>query len=380
MDRSYLLHSSLHPSIEELAIDLFRHQIVLGAVLDTAILKDACLLLERDRNNASRPGNSILFGEAVNMFHALSVYSKAFEPVLLGESQTFFREWAATNTKTEKLAQYVKNCHALMLREKIRGVHFDLETSTMRGLNEQMYEYLVKDKLPYLLERDSVCELMGSSDFETLQELFKLIQAKGHGECLRPVFDEYINAQGSKIVFDHEREDEMVFRLLRFKKKLDKMWAYSFDNHEGLGHTLREAFETFINKSEKSDATWGTDNSKPGEMIAKYVDIVLKGGIKSRTTAGEPKKDTLGWSEDQDNFKSPEICMEGVDDVPLDEEARINQQLDQVLDLFRFVHGKAVFEAFYKKDFARRLLLDKSASADAEKSMLTRLTSGKSPS
>jgi len=35
-----------------------------------------------------------------------------------------------------------------------------------------------------------------------------------------------------------------------------------------------------------------------------------------------------------------------------------------------------VFEAFYKKDLAKRLLLGKSASFDAEKSMLLKLKQG----
>jgi cullin-4 len=35
-----------------------------------------------------------------------------------------------------------------------------------------------------------------------------------------------------------------------------------------------------------------------------------------------------------------------------------------------------VFEAFYKKDLARRLLMGRSASADAERSMLSRLKTG----
>ena len=37
------------------------------------------------------------------------------------------------------------------------------------------------------------------------------------------------------------------------------------------------------------------------------------------------------------------------------------------------VQGKDVFEAFYKKDLAKRLLLGKSASIDAEKSMISKL-------
>ena len=39
--------------------------------------------------------------------------------------------------------------------------------------------------------------------------------------------------------------------------------------------------------------------------------------------------------------------------------------------------GKDVFEAFYKKDLAKRLLLGKSASTDAEKSMLLKLKQGR---
>lgn len=41
-----------------------------------------------------------------------------------------------------------------------------------------------------------------------------------------------------------------------------------------------------------------------------------------------------------------------------------------------FSTGKDVFEAFYKKDLAKRLLVGKSASVDAEKSMLSKLKHG----
>lgn len=42
------------------------------------------------------------------------------------------------------------------------------------------------------------------------------------------------------------------------------------------------------------------------------------------------------------------------------------------------IAGKDVFEAFYKKDLAKRLLVGKSASVDAEKSMLSKLKHGQS--
>jgi hypothetical protein len=56
-----------------------------------------------------------------------------------------------------------------------------------------------------------------------------------------------------------------------------------------------------------------------------------------------------------------------------DEDAELDRQLDQALELFRFIEGKDAFEAFYKKDLARRLLMGRSASQDAERNMLTKL-------
>lgn len=41
--------------------------------------------------------------------------------------------------------------------------------------------------------------------------------------------------------------------------------------------------------------------------------------------------------------------------------------LDRVLTLFRHLNSKDVFEAFYRKLLAKRLLLGKSASADLER-------------
>ncbi|KAJ6333277.1 hypothetical protein OIU77_009192 [Salix suchowensis] len=77
--------------------------------------------------------------------------------------------------------------------------------------------------------------------------------------------------------------------------------------------------------------------NRPAELIAKFLDDKLRAGNK-------------GTSEEE---------LEGT--------------LDKVLVLFRFIQGKDVFEAFYKKDLAKRLLLGKSASIDAEKSMISKL-------
>ncbi|XP_032331277.1 cullin-4B-like [Camelus ferus] len=122
----------------------------------------------------------------------------------------------------------------------------------------------------------------------------------------------------------------MVQELLDFKDKIDFIIETSFLKNEKFIVAMKEAFETFINKRP----------NKPAELLAKYVDSKLRAGNKEAT----------------------------------DEE--LEELLDKIMILFRFIYGKDIFEAFYKKDLAKRLLLGKSASIDAEKSMLFKLKQG----
>ena len=48
-------------------------------------------------------------------------------------------------------------------------------------------------------------------------------------------------------------------------------------------------------------------------------------------------------------------------------EAEVEAQLDSCLKLFKILQEKDVFEAFYKKHLAKRLLLGKSASYELER-------------
>ncbi|XP_072684608.1 cullin-4B-like [Canis lupus baileyi] len=132
---------------------------------------------------------------------------------------------------------------------------------------------------------------------------------------------------GNSIVTNPVKDKTMVQELLDFKDKIDFIIATSFLKNEKFIVAMKDAFETFINKR----------SNKPAQLLAKYVDSKLRAGNKEAT----------------------------------DEE--LEELLDKVIVLFRFINGKDVFEAFYKKDLARRLLLGKSASVDAEKSMLSKL-------
>jgi len=366
MDRSYLLHSIANPSIDEMGLTQFRSHIFSDNSLKPKILQGACDLVTADRTSNGSAVDHSLLRQAIDVFHALMVYTRDFEPMLLGGSQAYFFKWADQQSSTRSLAKYVEECHKLIDRETSRCEIFGLDPSTRREIVTKMEELLIRRKESVLVYTESVAGLLEAGSIESLERLYSLLELEQLGAKLRPAFESYINRTGSAIVFDEEHEAEMVTRLLEFKRKLDLVWRVAFHRHEGLGHSLREAFETFINKTKKSNMTWGTDNPKPGEMIAKYVDMLLRGGAKAIPASLSLAGSEAITREDDD-----------VENVVDDEDAEISKQLDQVLDLFRFVHGKAVFEAFYKKDLARRLLMARSASAEAEKSMLARLKTGK---
>lgn len=353
----------LKPRILQGACDLLREAREGDAVVELKGLSDS---FELSRDDPERPKSSETdnpLRKAVEMFRALGVYSKDFEPKLLGESQKYFLAWAQQNS-SRRLAEYAEACQKLIDLEVQRCELFGLGATTRRTLETYLEDILVERKQEKLSEISEVSSLFEKNVLDVLRQIYSLLQRKSLADKLRPAFQAYIIKQGSSIVSDEKREHEMVIRLLQFKKQLDYVLQSSFSMHEGLGQASREAFEIFINKSKRSNMTWGTDNPKPGEMIAKYVDVILRGGVKAI-----PNNDSIIVKKERNE-----------DDIDLssdDEDSEIGKQLDQVLALFRFVHGKAVFEAFYKKDLARRLLLQRSASTDAEKSMLTRLRSGR---
>jgi hypothetical protein len=336
----------------------FRSFIFADRTLKPKILDGACDLIQVDRKDNNQPVDSTLLRQAIDFFHSLGTYKNEFEPRFIEDSETYFKSWASKERLGRDLASYVDISYTLIECELRRCDILGLDRATRQRLSDLLDKTLVKQQEKVFLNEEDVLGLFQSDNQAALKKLYILLQRANLGTKLRPAFESYITKKGSEIVFDEERESEMVIRLLEHKKTLDTIWKGAFQSNETLGHALREAFESFINERKKTQANWGTDNPKPGEMIAKHVDMLLKGGLKA--AMGKATRVNAGNNSSL-----------------VDEDAEINRQLDQVLDLFRFVHGKAVFEAFYKNDLARRLLMGRSASDDAELSMLARLETGK---
>ena len=331
----------------------FRTHLFTDKSLESKVLEGACDLIDADRGAQVRTAcDTSLLREAIELFHNLDIYTKDFEPFFLSRTNQFTKAWVASESE-KPLASYVGNAHKLIASEVARCGFYSLNSSTKQKLSDLLDSLLIGTNKETLLKEGEVITLMdqASSTHLSLQQLYRLLARENLGTELKPAFRKYIIETGTSIVFDDNPDANMVKRLLAFKKRLDVIASQAFDGDEELGHCLRDAFGHFMNLGRKSAATGGTDNPKTGEMIAKYVDYLLKHG--------------------------PKALPPGQEDTPLaDSFTMMRQQLDQVLDLFRFVQGKAVFEAFYKNDLARRLLMNRSANEEAEKEMLVLLKKG----
>ena len=367
MDQTYCLRSAEIASVSQMGLIKFRALVFQDTWIRQKVLHGVMTLMDSDRKGSLNEGDTSLLRQSVDSFHELSVYTSDFEAVCLATTERYFREWRETDSHRDSLGEYVNKCTELLAREMARCDWLTLDRNTRIKMAELFDLILVEEEVKVLSNEDSILDLLEDDKSEELERLYTLLQRRGHGDLIVASFSKYVEASGSVIVFDEKRESEMVILLLDFKRRLDHYLKYSFHKNEGLGNALHKAFETFINKTQKSQSNWDTDNAKPGEMIAKHVDLLLKGGVKAvpRLQQASRSDSSSGKQEEEHDF----------DDNPAaaDEDAEINQHLSNALDLFRFVHGKAVFEAFYKKDLARRLLMGRSASFDAERSMLTRL-------
>lgn len=319
-----------------------------------------CELVEYDRRDNDQM-DSTLLKDSMMMLHVLGVYVKHFEPIFLQQSEVYFKEFGEA-WSTSSLKDYIRVCKKLLHKENYRCIVYNLDSTTEKQLMDSAHSHLIDHYSDKLLNSGNLAKLLSDREVDSMKALYDLLRLSGIQKKMKAPWGDYIRATGAAIIGDKEHGDEMVLRLLELRRSLDLMIRDAFDKDEDFLWGMREAFGKFMN-DRKVSSCWDTGTSKIGEMTAKYIDMLMRGGLKSLP------KELLSDAKDRATAEKQGQASTG------DEDAELDRQLDQALELFRFIEGKDAFEAFYKKDLARRLLMGRSASQDAERNMLTKLRS-----
>ncbi|KAL2270299.1 hypothetical protein VTJ83DRAFT_2483 [Remersonia thermophila] len=325
------------------------------------VLRAICRQVNYARSADERADDAVL-RESVSVLRICGVYGRLFEPAFLADSHAYFERFATEVSSACGLKEYIAAVARQLDSEMTRCDAFNFESTTKRQLLADAHQVLVKQYADKLLDGGSVAKLLADQDVESMRALYDMLKLSGLQKRLKGPWERYIRDAGAAIVGDASRVDEMVVRLLELRRALDVVIRDAFGRDDVFSFSLRESFSHFINDKQGGAASsWNTGTSRVGELIAKHIDMLLRGGLKTL-----PESLRSGVKERAEAERSG-VASTG------DEDAELDRQLDLALELFRFVDGKDVFEAFYKRDLARRLLLGRSASQDAERSMLAKL-------
>ena len=263
------------------------------------------------------------------------------DEALVEQTHEYYGDVAARLFAPEQRAQLeqgILHIAAAVDAERARSTWLYTERAPQEEAMCATYAQLVERHAAELLA--VVPALLSASAEKPLHALYRLCQeADAHADASArgdaPTFQTQLHdavlrnvrERGMQIVQDREHDGEMVERLLAFQRQVRHVLAECFERNEALTHGLRDTFEAFIN----------TRENKPAELLAKYLDGVQRAGNRA-------------MSDEQ-----------------------LEATMDDVLTLFRYTHDKDMFEEFYKRCFAKRLLLNRSASSDAERAMLVKL-------
>ncbi|RMZ83176.1 hypothetical protein DV738_g1402, partial [Chaetothyriales sp. CBS 135597] len=117
-----------------------------------------------------------------------------------------------------------------------------------------------------------------------------------------------------------------VEQILELKAKYDRIWERAFDKDPVIEKALEAAFQDFINLNERSS-----------EYVSLFLDEYLKRGAKAVS------------------------------------ELDVDAMLDRGILLLQYLANTDLFETYYRKHLAKRLLMKKTVSRDVERQMLSKM-------
>ncbi|XP_022760538.1 cullin-1-like isoform X6 [Durio zibethinus] len=353
LDRYFIARRSL-PPLNEVGLTCFRELVYqeLNAKVRDAVIS----LIDQEREGEQI--DRALLKNVLDIFVEIGMgqmdyYENDFEATMLKDTAAYYSRKASNWILDDSCPDYMLKAEECLKREKDRVSHY-LHSSSEPKLLEKVQHELLSVCTNRLLDKEhSGCHaLLRDDKVEDLSRMFRLFSKIPRGlDPVSSIFKQHVTAEGTALVKQAEdaasnkkadKKDVVGMQEQVFVRKVielhDKYLAYvndCFQNHTLFHKALKEAFEVFCNK--------GVAGSSSAELLATFCDNILKKG-------GSEK---------------------------LSDEA-IEETLEKVVKLLAYISDKDLFAEFYRiivgrKKLARRLLFDKSANDDHERSILTKL-------
>jgi cullin 3 len=300
-----------------------------GDTVDKSMLRECTRMLEGLYNSKNEADDTRL-------------YSVDFEPAFLETSRQFYRAEGERMVRESDAGQYCRHATRRIIEEQDRCLT-TLSESTAFKIEKVVCDELIDNKIKEIIEMDTGVKFMILNDrFEELALVYQLnarVDSKV-AELTKAVQDR-IQSMGAEInqAALSDRGDasmnsqtlaaiKWVEEVLDLKDRFDRIWKSSFNTDQQLQTSMTVSFRDFINS---------TAFNRASEYISLFIDENMKKGIKDKT----------------------------------DDE--VDRVLDKAIVLLRYIQDRDMFERYYKKHLARRLLMAKSVSIDVEKQMIGKM-------
>ena len=353
LDRYYIQRHNL-AALKDVGALCFR-DLVYAKLKNTA--KDAILALvdkERDGEQIDRALVKNILGIFVEMgMGGMEAYEQDFEAHLLTNTAAFYSRKASVWIDEDSCPDYLVKAEDCLKREKERVGHYLHASSESKLLKEVEKEVLAAYETQLLEKEHSGCAVLLRDDkTEDLARMFRLFKRIPAGlPPVADIFKKHVEKEGVTLVKQAEdaagakkdpgakdkaaaaaQSTEQVFvrSVIQLHDKYLQYVIDCFSNDSLFHRALKEAFEVFCNK--------GVAGSTSAELLATFCDKLLQKGSSEKLS---------------------------------DEE--VETTLEKVVKLLAYISDKDLFAEFYRKKLSRRLLFDRSANDDHERSILTKL-------
>ncbi|KAI8379804.1 Cullin [Radiomyces spectabilis] len=317
-------------------------------------------LIRRDRDGDDAPHGTIksvvVSLVQLNSFteQPLQLYIEEFERPYLVHTKRYYESEAAREIAAGTVSSFMKKANARLQQETMRNNYYCHSTSHGRIVKEFEAQYIAAYQARLIDEFEN---MLRHERFEDCSLAYKLLSHIPTG--LKPILDiyeRYILHLGKEIV---SKLEQVVVKNPRayVDQLLDLHTKYYDVNHQTFASdplftaAVDKAFRSIIN-----DIAPHTSISGP-ETLARYCDMMMKknSGRKDMATIDSRKKSTLRKATVDVNEGDPE------------------EKLVKMITLFKYVDDKDVFQKFYSRMLAKRLIYGASSSEELELNMINRL-------
>ncbi|KAK4189254.1 Cullin-1 [Podospora australis] len=267
----------------------------------------------------------------------MDVYRYHFERPFIDATKVFYQEESKQFVAENSVVEYMKKAESRLAEEEER-VGLYLPGDIIIPLKKACNEVLIQEHSNLL--RDEFQGLLDGNKEDDMKRMYSLLSRIPQGlDPLRTKFENHVRKAGlaavAKVASDAEKLEPKVYvdALLETHTQYRNLVKTAFNDEAEFTRSLDNACREFVNRNEVCKA----GSNKSPELLAKYTDILLR---KSSTGA---------------------------------EDNTLEETLGQIMTVFKYIEDKDVFQKFYSRMLARRLVHSNSSSDDAETSMISKL-------